>query len=742
MFTKIKHSFLGNSFTLVSIVIIIYIVVSLGQWYTSVVTKEIDGIAKNQMEETISQLELLLEKIVEESENDLSLLADCVASADVTYDTAVSFFHSQSHAKKFNNLYYIRLDGQGISAQKIIYNFADNETFRQALSNDFVVSDPFISPENGKFVFDIAVPVKKDNKIVAVLLTGISMNDFHEIMIDMTRENGWAFLLNLRLNILYTTSDVHEALSVIPEEDIAEMGIKNVETVRSNLTDGKSGSFFYTTEGEKKVMVYTPINMTDWAVAVTIPIKYIAQELNGAVNHIHSVGIVILLILLALGLYIWFTKYSLLKSLEKAAYYDPLTDLPNLLKIKKEIELSFKNLNTEKYSILKFDIVHFKVINEMFGHNIGDTLLQAVKPACERVTADSSLTIARIGVDEFLLFAENELLSKIENNLDSYEAHYKELVPELKNHKLAFKYGKYEITQDDTDIDGIINKVNFAHKLAKEGQEGIVQRYDDVAKAQIMLEAELEDKMETALYNNEFEVYLQPKISLLENKLVGAEALIRWFNSSGEMIYPNTFIPLFEKNGFIIQLDHYVLGKVCLAMRSWLDQGKRCVPVSVNCSRLNLNNAHYINDVTEIVDSYNIPHQYIEIELTESSTVGSEEIIKKLFQELHARDFKISIDDFGSGYSSLSMLKNFNIDTVKMDKSFFNETSRTKRDDILISGVVQLTHDLGMYIVAEGIETSSQIERLKELNCDAVQGYFYSKPIPISEFEAKYIFSS
>ncbi len=220
--------------------------------------------------------------------------------------------------------------------------------------------------------------------------------------------------------------------------------------------------------------------------------------------------------------------------------------------------------------------------------------------------------------------------------------------------------------------------------------------------------------------------------------LIGAESLVRWIEADGSIIFPDEFIPLFEQNGFIVELDRYILEHTCISMKKWIDAGLGHLPISVNCSRLTIESSTFIEDTLETVDKYGIPHGLIEIEITESTTTKNEEVLKVLFSKLRDLGFKISIDDFGSGYSSLSMLKNLKVDTLKMDRSFFIDESVGGRADLLIDGVVKLSHNLDMYVVAEGIETKEQINKLQSMKCDAVQGYYYSKPISISEFEEKY----
>ncbi len=456
-----------------------------------------------------------------------------------------------------------------------------------------------------------------------------------------------------------------------------------------------------------------------------------------ALRHNTGVSKVIFSIIIVLILHIWGINIYALRYMEKLVYYDTLTGLPNLLKIKKDIKHILTHNKEKEYSVLKFDIVNFKVINEIFGFEIANKVLQVPKIVKENAN-EKSLIVARIYADEYLCFANKSFFANIEERVGFYEASYKEIVPEIKNHKLAFKYGRYNIARGETNVDKVVNKVNLAHSMAKTSKEQLIYDYDDKIKTMLLRDAQITNKMYTALKNNEFKVYLQPKFSLKNEKLIGAEALVRWIENDGNMIFPSEFIPLFEKNGFIVDLDKYILEVTCKTIQSWLNKEYKAIPISTNCSRLNLTKINFVEDIASVADKFNVPHELIDIELTESTTFENEEILVELFEELHRLGFKISIDDFGAGYSSLGILKNLKTDTLKIDKSFFNNDKGGNRGNLLVDGVVKIAHKLNMHVVAEGVETLEQINALKLMGCDAVQGYYYAKPMPITEFEQKY----
>ena len=216
--------------------------------------------------------------------------------------------------------------------------------------------------------------------------------------------------------------------------------------------------------------------------------------------------------------------------------------------------------------------------------------------------------------------------------------------------------------------------------------------------------------------------------------MIGSEALVRWDSPTDGMILPNDFIPLFEKNDFIIKLDLYVFEKVCQTLKEWIDSGKEALPISVNLSRNHLRYNNFLKEYKYIQERYDIPSHLIEIELTETVVFENLELLKNVIDEIHEFGYLCSMDDFGSGYSSLNVLKEIPVDILKLDKVFF-EYEDDKKAEYIIESVIDLANHLGMETIAEGVETIPQVELLKALKCDIVQGYVFSKPLPISSFE-------
>ena len=251
---------------------------------------------------------------------------------------------------------------------------------------------------------------------------------------------------------------------------------------------------------------------------------------------------------------------------------------------------------------------------------------------------------------------------------------------------------------------------------------------------------DLEKDFKDGIAKNEFKIFLQPKFELKTEKIVGAEALIRRKRNE-KFIMPNEFIPYYEKTGLITKLDMFVFENVCKKLKEWKDKGYKIFPIAINESRRHLYNNNHVKELEGVVKKYEVNPNLIELELTETVVVENIEKAKEAERKVHSLGFVVSMDDFGVGYSSFYMLKNINIDVLKIDKSFSDEVIESKRGRIILESIINMAKRLEIKTVAEGIETKEQIEYLKQIGCDMVQGYYYQRPMTIEEFEKKYLCS-
>ena len=301
---------------------------------------------------------------------------------------------------------------------------------------------------------------------------------------------------------------------------------------------------------------------------------------------------------------------------------------------------------------------------------------------------------------------------------------------------LSFRQGAYLIDEPDLDSTIIQDRVMTACMNQQEFGENSCVFYDICFTQKMKQEHELNAMFRGALENGDFKVYFQPKVSLEDEKTAGAEALVRWQHPEEGMISPGDFIPLFEKNGNICRLDCYVFEEVCRTIDRWRREGRKLFPVSVNLSRQHFKRNDFLNQFADVAAKYRIPEGLLELELTESIFFDDNSIamVRESINRMHELGFKCSLDDFGSGFSSLGLLKEFDVDTIKLDRRFFLDMSKPKAEDV-VECLIDLAGRLKVKTVAEGIETQEQIDFLKQIHCDMVQGFFYSPPLRAEEFE-------
>lgn len=421
------------------------------------------------------------------------------------------------------------------------------------------------------------------------------------------------------------------------------------------------------------------------------------------------------------------------RQLYKIKNFDSLTGLPSFHKFKKDVRELIRSNQDAKYAMIYSDITQFKYINNTLGFDTGDKIL------CDfaKIISGEDMkneAVARISEDNFIslkkYYDEETLVMYIEQMNERFQLSQKAKYPGT---KFIIASG-ISIMNNTEDISVAVDNADIARKSIKNLPKSSYKFFEVSMKQKLQWEAEINNSMEQALKDGEFIVYLQPKIGLSDNKLVGAEALVRW-KKGDVLIPPNEFIPIFENNGFIVNLDFYIYEEVCKVIKRWMDDQQDIVPISVNVSRAHLNDENFVYDIKNLVDAYEIPYHLLELELTESIFLNNTEVALTTMKTLRKLGFGVSIDDFGAGYSSLNLLKDMATDVIKLDKEFFGKGDMQKEEKIILSSIISMAKQLNMKVLSEGVETQKQSDFLKSVLCDMAQGYLYSKPLPVKEFE-------
>ncbi len=414
---------------------------------------------------------------------------------------------------------------------------------------------------------------------------------------------------------------------------------------------------------------------------------------------------------------------------------DKLTGLLNRYGFEVEAEKLLRRASKQRYMIVEFDIDKFKSINNICGYTAGDTLLCAL--AKEIREQFDKAVCARINADDFFILMEQteENMFRLQSLLEGV-VKAQGLLESFGN--LSFTYGAYRIEDNGEQIKTIMDKANTAHKTAKAQESQSVMWYDEQLLQKLRLENQYRTSMHHGIVAEEFQLYLQPKIDLADMQVYGAEALVRWDLPGHGLVYPDAFIPLFEKDGSIVDLDFYMLERACRYLESWIAEGRAPLSVSVNVSRVTLYQKQFYEQFLETVDRYHVPHEFIEIEVTESAFNEITDVVLRVLTSLKNAGFNISMDDFGAGYSNLNVLSRLPIQIIKLDREFLWEMAHSEHVRGIVSCVVTLAHTMDTRVVCEGVEQLEHVAFLKEIGCDFAQGYYFSKPIKAEEFMLRY----
>lgn len=413
--------------------------------------------------------------------------------------------------------------------------------------------------------------------------------------------------------------------------------------------------------------------------------------------------------------------------------FDNLTGIYNIEEFTKCCQKLFVTEQEYKLALVRMDIDKFKLINDLYGYEIGDEILKHTANVIRDNIINQGL-YGRMNSDIFCMCVRYKnidevigMIDRIIAGLESYDAKY----------RISSYYGICVIEDRTVDVGVICDWANIALKKIKGSTLNRYAFYDNNMRMNLLDERKFESQMEYALASGQFEAYLQPQYDIRTSKINGAEALIRWNHPVEGIISPARFIPLFERNGFITKVDNFIWREACKILRRWIDDGYKPVPISVNVSRLHMFDDNLCDKIIALLNEYNLPRHLLVLEVTETVMYDDSESMNRMLNKMRNMGFQIAMDDFGSGYSSLNMLENMCLDELKIDRAFLSRASNTENGKIIVKFIISLAKQLNLKIVAEGVENEEQAAMLLEFGCYNAQGYFYSRPVPINRFESQ-----
>lgn len=375
---------------------------------------------------------------------------------------------------------------------------------------------------------------------------------------------------------------------------------------------------------------------------------------------------------------------------------------------------------------IQFDIRKFKIINDLYGEKFGDEVLDFITRQLKEVCCPEQYFI-NLRSDVFMVVTEYEK----ENELVAFINRLDERISSFKNVKLQMSYGVYTVEDREMELRQMEDRAAMTRKAAKNNVLTNILFYKEQFKEVLYNRKFIEENLQTALTERQFLMYLQPKYSIAQNKIIGAEALVRWRHPECGMILPSEFVPIIEENGFVKKVDYYIWQEACRFIRKCKEAGIAPIPVSVNVSRFHLQDDECIQVLADLIEENGFSKKLLELEITE--TANDEQVSKKAF-ELKEAGYTLLMDDFGSGYSSLNVLLETPFDVIKLDKKFMDNMMVSEKGKLILEQMVSMANKLELGIIAEGVETKEQVELLQGIGCDQVQGYYYAKPMPEEDF--------
>ena len=717
-----------NIITISIIVLILLCLVIVSIMYLKNIQNLINKNTMQNLGELTKQEAVKIENKLEEDMRILNNISNQVLNNNITDENKIFEIYNQNEGKNnFTRMAIMHKDGKTITSDGETVDLSEDIEYFFA-NNQLQISR---SRKSKVDMQEINIYSKKVNDIVLMLI--VETAEYERLFANsIYNGNGYEYIITKAGELIANSANFENTKNIytgLKENIQSESEI--IDNIEKNIRNHISGQEKILINGQNYYISYSNIDINNWNLLIITPGNVVAEGLNKVLNLTFIISLSFIAIIILVSVYIITLNIRKNKELYKLAYIDPITKLGNYYYFCMEGQkIIDSNKKLTKY-ILTVDIEKFKVFNNHYGHNTGNKVLVQIGKKLNNVLKEYNPIVCRFTEDTFeILLITNDNINLIAKQI------FKEVSTvniEDKSYLLYPVIGIYKIKENDTILEAI-DKATIAHDTIIGDYNKQYAIFDEKIEKKLLEEHQIEEIMEEALKNEEFEIYYQPKVSLHDQNKILAEALVRW-KRNGEIIPPGKFIPLFEKNKFIVKLDSYIFENVCKDMAKWQKNLKISPIVSINVSKENFSSMDFIEKYVKIAKKYDISLKHIELEITESASADSNINLVEVMNKIKDKGFKLSLDDFGTGYSSLNMLQDMPIDVLKIDKSFVDKIG-TNNDKIdLISYIINMAKELNIQTVAEGVEYKTQVDYLKSQGCDIIQGYYYSKPLTKQDFE-------
>ncbi|PBH16596.1 sensor domain-containing phosphodiesterase [Clostridioides difficile] len=731
----------NKSFTLITILFLTSLFLTMGYIYIEDTKHLLMSEAKIHIKEVAVQGSQLAQRQIEKDLDVLNIFSNYYASnPDIPNEEKMKNLLNEMENQKFYTMAIVDINGNAENTKGDKFSVKDREFFKNSIKGKKYVSSPYVDEVNKSIKkIAISVPLLNNDKVVGVLYCTYNINTLMKLInISFYENNSISYVVkNDGTIILHPQGDsLSKNIYKLLEQD---NDIQEVNRLKKELQENKTGATVLNMLEERRYLGYATMDngnsennyIKDWNLIFSIPETVVFSNSKQIINRAVYAVLSIVLIFVAIIFYIIYIKKSNEKEILSLAYEDKVTYIGNQNKFYRECSKYLLDKPSLNYIIVYFDINNFKMINDTFGYEFGDNLLITIAKALKEELTEGEV-YARLSSDYFAIFCDykngrNKIIRKLDNIRSNIESNFSIVF------EISLCVGIYFVEEGEVDIQKAVNKANMARSVAK-GKNINYAIYNEDVRNKLSEESMILDDIKIALVKNQFEVYYQPKFSLVTGEMIGSEALIRWNHPEHGFISPAVFIPIAEKSKLILKIGRFVFERVCNDLSEWKKQGKKIVPVSVNLSRVELYQPDIVKFINKTIQMYNLSSDFIEIEITETVAINELNILKNVLNELRKHGFSISMDDFGTGYSSISCLRDMPIDILKLDKSFLGGIEHDERSRNIAKSIVSLAKSLDLVVIIEGVESKEQAELMKQFGCDLVQGFYFARPMPAKNF--------
>ena len=657
-------------------------------------------------------------------------LADIASSHTAESDPLTASFEEYCGRENGESMSVANTDGTALFSDGALLDISGRGYFKLALEGTPNISGRVISRITGDEMFVISVPVYSQDQIIGTLQKQYTPEEMYDICslslfssqgsMSIINSDGYIVISSQGGDYSQETENYYRALYARGNQDAAKQ-------LEGDIGNGTAGFMETRENGEVRFSAYTPIEtIHDWYLITSVSTTAVSPNAAVVVQLFYVILFLVVAVFAICMLLFLSYKRRQQKNLERVAFVDPVTGGSTFSRFGLDVKEAIEKNDGRQCSLVAFDIDNFKYINSYYGFDFGDRVLRTMHDAVKE-NLQPGEALARVSGDHFIALVFDADDARLESILACATAQ--------KDATIYVSAGVYDVPDPPETVNLMADKASTAALGAKSTLHRRIEHYSREHDERLARNEQMKRAVERALEQNEFVAFYQPKVNVETNSLVGAEALVRWRKEDGSLVPPLEFISMCEKTGLVIELDMAVLEKVLRFLKKNLDDGIECVPVSVNFSRLHLLDDGFIDRVADTIRRYGVPARLIEMELTESAMFDSQEAIASFVESVHEKGLCIAMDDFGSGYSSLNMLKDIPIDVLKIDQGFLRNTEDSDRLAVIFASVAQMAQNLDIDVVVEGVETADNVDLMKRNGCFVAQGYFYARPMSEDEFE-------